>query len=81
MFLLQKRDAKAMAFKHFTSPSNPIFYDLKILRLHDLYHLKLHSFMYESVNKLSPTCFHAFFELAGHVHEYDTRQVQNYDIF
>ena len=55
--------------------------NLKILKLDDLFQLKLRSFMYESVNKLSPTCFHTFFELAGHVHQYGTRQVENYDIF
>ena len=80
-FLLQKRVVRAMAFEHFTSPSNPIFPDLKILKLDDLFQLKLLSFVYKSVNKLSPTCFHTFFELAGHVHKYGTRQVENYDIF
>ena len=81
VFLLQKRVVRAMAFEHFTSPSNPIFRDLKILKLNDLFQLKLLSFVYESVNKLSPTCFHTFFKLVEHVHQYGTRQVENYDIF
>ena len=70
-----------MAFEHFTSPSSPIFRDIKILKLHDLFQLKLLNFVYESVNKLSPSSCHTFFELAGHVHQYGTRQVENYDIF
>ena len=81
VFLLQKRVVRAMAFEHFTSPSNPIFRDLKILKLHDLFQLKLLSFVYESVNKLSPTCFHTFFELVEYVHQYGTHQAENYDIF
>ena len=59
-----------MAFKHFTSPSNPSFRDLNIINLHDLSQLKLLGFASESANKLFPTYFHAFIELAGHVHQY-----------
>ena len=39
--LLQKRVVRAIAFEHFTSPSTPIFSDLKILKLQDLFQLKL----------------------------------------
>ena len=46
-----------------------------------IFQLKLLSFVYESVNKLSPTFFPTFFELAGHVHQYGTHQVENNDIF
>ena len=63
VFLLQKRVVRAISFEHFTSPSSPIFLDLKILRLHDLFQLKLLSFVYDSVNKISPACFHSFFPL------------------
>ena len=37
IYLLQKRVVKAIAFEHFTSPSTPIFSDLKILKLQDLF--------------------------------------------
>ena len=46
---------------NFTSPSSPIFSDLKILKLNDLFHLKLLLFVYESVNRISPSVFHNFF--------------------
>ena len=75
VFLLQKRAVRAISFEQFTSPSSPIFLDLKILRLHDLFQLKLLSFVYDSVNKISPACFHSFFPLAEFVHQYGTRQV------
>ena len=48
VFLLQKRIIRAMSFEHFTSHSAPIFRDLKILKLHDLFQLNLLSFVYES---------------------------------
>lgn len=70
VLLLQKSAVRAISFEHYTAPSTPIFSDLKILKLQDLFHLKLLSFVYECVNKISPSCFHSFFELVGSVHQY-----------
>ena len=81
VFLLQKRIIRAMSFEHFTSHSAPIFLNLKILKLHDLFQLKLLSFVYESVNKISPVCFHNFFKSVESVHQYGTRQAGKDDIF
>ena len=81
VFLLQKRVIRAIAFENFTSHSTPIFSDLKILKLHDLFQLKLLTFVYESVNKISPTCFHNFFKSVASVHQYGTRQAGKDDIF
>ena len=66
---------------NFTSPSSPIFSDLKILKLYDLFHLKLLLFVYESVNRMSPSVFHNFFEILSDVHQHDTRQARKGDIF
>ena len=52
-----------------------------ILKLHDLFQLKLLCFVYDCVNKISPSCFHSFFELVESVHPYLTRQATNNDIF
>ena len=81
IYLLQKRVVKAIAFEHFTSPSTPIFSDLKILKLQDLFQLKLLCFVYDCVNKKSPSCFHKFFESVTNVHQYGTRQATKNDIF
>ena len=81
IFLLQKRVVRAISFVHFTAPSSPIFSDLKILKLHDLFQLKLLSFVYDCVNRTSPSCFHSFFDLVESVHRYGTRQVTKKDIF
>ena len=72
---------RAISFKHFTAPSAPLFSDLNILKLRDLFQLKLLSFVYDCINKISPTCFHSFFELVESVHQYGTRQVTKNDIF
>lgn len=81
LFLLQKRVVKAISFAHFTSPSSPIFFDLKILKLHDLFKLKLLNFVYDCVNRNSPSCFHSFFDFVGSVHQYGTRQATKNDIY
>ena len=81
IYLLQKKVVRAIAFKSFTSESTPIFSDLKILKLYDLFYLKLLTFVYESVNKISPICFHNFFETLTSVHQYNTRQASKGDIF
>ena len=81
LFLLQKRVVRAISFAHFTALSSPIFSDLNILKLHDLFQLKLLSFVYDCVNRTSPSCFHSFFDLIESVHQYGTWQVTKNDIF
>ena len=81
IYLLQKKVVRAITFKSFRSPSTSIFSDLKILKLYDLFELKLLTFVYESVNKISPSFFHNFFETLTTVHHYDTRQASKGDIF
>ena len=81
IYILQKKVVRAIAFTNFTSPSSPIFSDLKILKLYDLFHLKLFLFVYESVNRISPSVFHNFFEILSDVHQHDTRQARKGDIF
>ena len=51
---------RAIAFEHFTSLTTPLFSSLKILKLRDLFKLKLLSFVYDCVNKISPSCFILF---------------------
>ena len=81
IYLLQNKVVRAIASKNFTSPSTPIFSELKILKLYDLFHFKLLIFVYESVHLISPVFFHNFFETLSSVHQYDTRQARKGDIF
>ena len=56
IYFLQKKVARAITFNNFAAPSTPIFSELKILKLYDLFHSKLLSFVYERVNN-SPHIF------------------------
>ena len=57
----------------------PIFSDLKILKLHDLFQLKMLRLVYDCINKIAPFYFHSFFELVDSFHS--TRQATKIDIF
>ena len=63
------------------SPSLPIFKDLKLLKLSELFELRLLTSVFDSVNKSSPSCFHDFFLLNSCVHQYSTRQASQGDLY
>ena len=80
IFILQKKVVRAITFNNFSAPSAPIFLTLRLLKLQDLFDMKLLTFVYEAVNKSSPSCFHEFFDVLSQVHQHDTRQARKGDI-
>ena len=54
---------------------------LELLRITDVFQLKLLTFVFETVNRISPRCFDDFFLLNSSVHEYNTRQASKGDLF
>ena len=60
IFKLQRKAVRAISFQPRMSPSLPIFNDLKLLKLSQLFELRLLIFVFDSVNKISPICFHDF---------------------
>ena len=81
IFKLQKRAVRAISHEKAFSHSTPIFRSLKLLRLHDIFKLRLLTFVFESINKLTPSCFNNFFTLNISVHHYETRQSFRGDIY
>ena len=83
VFLLQRRVVRAISFEkfYFSFYTYCIFLNLKILKLHDLFQLKLLTFVYDFVNKIAPSYFHSFFALVETVHQYGTWQASKNDIF
>ena len=72
LFKLQKRALRAISHQPFLAHSLPIFKDFNSLRIVDIFKLRLLSFVYESINKVAPDCFHNFFSLNSSVHCHDT---------
>ena len=81
VFRLQKKAIRAISFQPRLSPSLPIFKDLKLLKLSDIFELRLLTFVFDSVNKTSPECFHNFFVFNSSVHQYCTRQASQRDLY
>ena len=81
IFRLQKKAVRAISFQPRMSPSLPIFKDLKLLKLSDIFELRLLTFVFDSVNKTSPDCFHNFFLFSSSVHQYSTRQASHGDLY
>ena len=81
IFKLQKKAARAILFQPRMFPSLPIFNYLKLLKLSGLFELPLAIFVFDSVNKTSPSCFHDFFLLNSCVHQYSTRQASQGDLY
>ena len=52
-----KKVLRAMTFSDPTAHSSPLFYDLKILKLDDLYQLSISVFAYECQNNIAPLYF------------------------
>ena len=81
LVLIQKKIVRAIAHQYPLSHTLPIFKSLKLLQLYDIFRIKLLCFVYESINKLNPYCFHDFFLLNSDVHGYFTRQSNRGDVF
>ena len=81
IFKLQKKAVRAISFQPRMSPSLPIFNDLTRLKLSEIFQLRLLTFVFDSVNKTSPGCFHDFFLFSSSVHQYATRQASQGDLF
>ena len=53
--------------------SEPLFNNLKILKIDDIYKLNIANFVYATLNKDSPILFHNWFIYSHLVHEHNTR--------
>ena len=81
LFKLQKKILRCIKFEPFSSSSTPIFQSLKFLKVEDILHLNILTFVYKSINKLSPSCFHDYFQPNSSVHRIGTRQATRGDLF
>ena len=70
IIMLQKRIGKPdFAFP----PVDPLFLTLGVLKVHDLFKLKIAKFICNSLNKHNPTNFDSWFILTTQTHRHNTR--------
>ena len=77
LYLTQKKTVTCLNFP----PSAPIFLSLKMLKVDDLLHLNILTFVYKSLNNLSPTCIHNYFTPNSTVHRIGTLRATRSDLF
>ena len=80
IFKLQEKAVRAISFQPRMSPARPIFNDLKLLKLPEIFELRLLTFVFDSI-KTSPSCFHDFFLFSSSVHQYATRHASQGNLY
>jgi hypothetical protein len=65
---LQKKCVRILTFSDFDSHANPLFIDLKILKVHDVIKLQQLKLAYEYCNNLIPQDLRTFFNCSSEIH-------------
>ena len=79
ILILQKRAVRLISFcdrrrEDFSFPSSdPLFYNLHIHKIQDIFVLRIAKFIFNCLNKITPLNFHDWFTLTIQVHRYNTR--------
>ena len=79
IFILQKRIVRMLTLNDvrqndFSFPSsNPLFFKLEILKIQDLFKVKINMFIYKCLNKNTSINFHNWFLYTTQIHNYNTR--------
>ena len=81
LLTLQKRAVRIISNAGFREHTAPLFFNLKILQIIDLYHLNLGKVMYKFMTNALPSCFSSFFTLTSKVHSYNTRSTAKTNLF
>ena len=75
---LQKWAVRTISNRHYRSHSGPLFHKYGILNIYDVY-VELGVFMYKYYNDLLPKIFKDFFTQRSDIHNYYTRNSENYN--
>ena len=79
-FKLQIKALRAISHEHPRSHTFSLFKALKLLRLQDIFQLKMLILVFESINKVNSVYIHNFFSCTSNIHGYDTRDVYQGDV-
>ena len=71
--ILQKKAIRAISFAEYSSPSSPIFKELGILTITDLYKTQTASLMWDLDHNTLPTSLSTYFTRVSETHSHNTR--------
>ena len=73
IFKLQNRALRIISFSNFRAEADPLYANLKILKLSDLITMQNCLFVHDTLKKVSPPCFHNYFQHTRNIHPINTR--------
>ena len=68
VFKLQNRALRIISFSNFHADSNPLYKNLRIIKLNDQITLQNCLFIHDTLKKVSPVCFHEYFKQTNVIH-------------
>ena len=80
IFKLQKWAIRTISSEHYRCHTGPLFIKHNVLNVFDIFKLELGVFMYKHQTKLLPQMFSNYFLKHNQVHNYPTRNSQDYSI-
>ena len=81
IFLLQKEVRRIISKIVFDAHTEPIFKQLKILKLSHIYRSQIGKFMFSFQKGLLPDAFSEMFLLTNQIHHYNTRNSNSFYLF
>ena len=76
VFALQKKAVRCICGAKYNAHTDPLFKDLSILKIQDIFILQCLKFYHKFSHKQLPVYFNKFFKRNSDVHEYNTRNRQ-----
>ena len=77
LFISQKKIIRAISKKSYYEHTHPLFEQLRLYKLADIYHIESAKFMYKYYNSQLPASLSALFTDTKNVHSHSTRQVSH----
>ena len=73
--VLQNKCMRILTFSDFRSHANPLFLNLKVLKIREVIKLQQLQLLYEFINNAVPTDLMKLFQLVSDIHNHQTRQL------
>ena len=80
LFLLQKKAIRICTHSDYYSHTNPLFHQLKTLKINDIHSFQTALFMYKYTSNILPQIFHNIFKYNANVHSYPTRRSSDFHL-
>ena len=81
IFKLQKRAVRIMTNSKYNSHTEPLFKELKLLKISDIFKIQCMKFWYKFKNKTLPSFFKSFFKYNHEMHDKNTRNRNSLHLF